>query len=322
MKIYGAGMAGLLAAGMLRRHSPVIYEAKPSLPNNHAALLRFRSDIVSQVTGIPFKQVEVQKGIILDDKFHTKSTIPMNNEYSKKVSGRYQPRSSVNLNVAKRYIAPEDFISQISRGCTIKYDSFLTMEKIEENDRKEPIISTIPMPTLMNIVGWPIEAYPEFEFFSIWSLSVEIEDRIDLYQTIYYPENYLPHYRASITGNKLIIEFIRKVGEQEALGIAKKVARHFGIFTGTFGKHELKGQTYGKISPTNESRRREFMLAMTDQYNIYSVGRFATWRQLLLDDVVNDINKVAHWVDERDSYQRMKDAFKTISMASAIAKKD
>jgi hypothetical protein len=50
MKIIGAGMAGLIAGHMLRRHSPEIHEAASSLPNNHSALLRFRSDAVAKAT--------------------------------------------------------------------------------------------------------------------------------------------------------------------------------------------------------------------------------------------------------------------------------
>ena len=47
--IIGAGMAGLLAANMLRHRDPVILEAQKSLPNNHHALLRFRSSVVGDV---------------------------------------------------------------------------------------------------------------------------------------------------------------------------------------------------------------------------------------------------------------------------------
>jgi 2-polyprenyl-6-methoxyphenol hydroxylase-like FAD-dependent oxidoreductase len=38
MKIYGAGMAGLLAAVALKRFNPVVHETQSSLPNNHNAL--------------------------------------------------------------------------------------------------------------------------------------------------------------------------------------------------------------------------------------------------------------------------------------------
>jgi hypothetical protein len=44
---------------------------------------------------------------------------------------------------------------------------------------------------------------------------------------------------------------------------------------------------------------------MTTKYNIYSVGRFATWRQLLMDDVVDDIQHVERFIRSKSDYGRM-----------------
>jgi len=79
VKIYGAGMAGLLAANMLRRFKPEVCEAQPSLPNNHAALLRFRTDACSRATGIPFRKVSVQKAISYEGRLISQSNIALNN---------------------------------------------------------------------------------------------------------------------------------------------------------------------------------------------------------------------------------------------------
>ena len=69
IKIYGAGLAGLLCANMLRRFNPEIHEAKPSLPNNHSALLRFRTDKVGTACAIPFSPktaLRALEGLALD----------------------------------------------------------------------------------------------------------------------------------------------------------------------------------------------------------------------------------------------------------------
>jgi hypothetical protein len=63
-------------------------------------------------------------------------------------------------------------------------------------------------------------------------------------------------------------------------------------------------QKYGKLSPIDEQKRRAFILAMTDQYRVYSLGRFATWRQILLDDVVKDVQVIEGYMTERDAYSR------------------
>ena len=60
VRIIGAGMAGLLAGSMFRGQAQ-IYESAPSLPNNHHALLRFRSDGISNHLNIPFQAVDVVK---------------------------------------------------------------------------------------------------------------------------------------------------------------------------------------------------------------------------------------------------------------------
>ncbi len=64
-------------------------------------------------------------------------------------------------------------------------------------------------------------------------------------------------------------------------------------------------QKYGKIEPINEELRKQFIFEMTTKYNIYSVGRFATWRQLLLDDVVEDIQHVEKFIRASSDYARL-----------------
>jgi hypothetical protein len=62
---------------------------------------------------------------------------------------------------------------------------------------------------------------------------------------------------------------------------------------------------YGKIVPLETEVRREVLRAITDQTCIYSLGRFATWRQVLLDDVVDDVLKIEGWMTSKSSaYQR------------------
>ena len=61
ISVIGAGLAGLLAGNMLRHRDPVIHEVQPSLPNNHSAVLRFRSSAVGDVLNIPFQKVKMIK---------------------------------------------------------------------------------------------------------------------------------------------------------------------------------------------------------------------------------------------------------------------
>ena len=79
----------------------------------------------------------------------------------------------------------------------------------------------------------------------------------------------------------------------------------FNFLKDDFGvkSYELKDITvsemkYGKLLPIEEKVRKEFILYLTQQYNIFSVGRFATWRQLLLDDIVDDINVIDNMIGD------------------------
>lgn len=295
--IYGAGMAGLLGATMLRHAQPFVHEQQAGLPDNHGALLRFRSRAVEQETGQTFHCVSVLKAIKSNDQLLERCSLRDANLYSKKVSGVVSARSVINLAPCERFIAPPDFLSVMARNTHLTLKDGLTMERIQEHHKAgDSIISTIPMPALMRIVGWQA---PEFKWRPIWSLVVDVPT--DVHQTIYYPGDE-PYYRASITGSELIIEFTQEV--EAAVAHIASVLSDFGIASNAIGGLKIKRQEYGKLISISDDERQRFILHMTDQYRVYSIGRFATWRQILLDDVVGDIKQVSRWIKQRTNYER------------------
>lgn len=317
MIIYGAGLAGLVTAHILRRHSPIIHEAQSSLPNNHEALLRFRTDAVSKVTGIPFKKVQVTKSIVYKGE-HVAPNIQFSNMYSQKVSNQYMNRSLASqLAPVERFIAPPDLILQLAKHLTILYGCPLSKEvllskRIVEKEKAMSIISTIPMPAMMQMHGWT--DIPEFKFKTIWSATTQLVGDIDIYQTIYYPDDDQMYYRASITGNRLIVEYLHNPGDdQENLQseLYHRVLYDFGINPRYIGNKNrtvtVKEQKYGKLLPIDNNIRQAFLLELTDTHRVYSVGRFATWRQILMDDVVQDVHQIEKWIELRGDYKRRLD---------------
>ena len=301
MIIYGAGLAGLLAGNMLRGYLPVVYEAQSSLPNNHSALLRFRTGKVGTACAIPFKKVNVKKAIKYGKEISTEPNIFLSNLYSQKVTGSILSRSINNLSSADRYISPMDVIAKMAENCTVYCNKILTMEAIGKFDI--PIISTIPMPVLMKIVGWG--EIPEFPKQKIWTERAIIEDPdCDVYQTIYYPDENLSHYRISLVGNIVISESIRKPDKRTEENIIRALNDDFGIKANKLSGVESSEQEYGKILPIDDRLRKQFIYEMTTKYNIYSVGRFATWRQILLDDVVEDVQHVEQFIRSSTDYSR------------------
>lgn len=306
--IIGAGLSGLIAANILtRRHRlPVrIIEAQPGLPNNHAALLRFRSNAVAEATGILFRKVLVAKGIYYRGAF-AEPSIQLTNLYSYKVTGRYASRSIINTESCERWIAPEDLVARLADGLDIRYGYDC---KSEEFTGSGPFISTMPMPYLMAMVGWR-DTKPYGTVFParpIWSQRATFFPEVDLFQTAYLPAGEEWPYRVSVTGRELICESMSDLSEKSPLpesmeAIASKI---FGIAPEAIqATYQVREQHLGKIMPTDEEERRAFILAMTDKHQIYSLGRFATWRQILLDDIVQDVERIARWIKERNQYQR------------------
>lgn len=301
MQIIGAGMAGLLAAQMLRRHQPSLREAQPSLPHNHNALLRFRTDAVSRATGIPFKKVWVTKGVV-----GVQNPIQAANRYSFKVTGEVLPRSILNLEPGERWVAPANFIAQMAEGLDIQFGSRFTKEDLAKVEAtEEPVVSTMPMPALMKLADWP-EPEPSFSWRPIWTTrGLIVRPKVDLYQTLYCPGSDLPWYRVSITGQELIAESM--VGTESNMEgfLDQFVVTHFGLpAITTINWSSESRQEYGKLAPADNTVRRSFILAMTDRYRVYSLGRFATWRQILLDDIVHDVEVIEKFITERDRYSR------------------
>jgi len=284
MIIVGAGLAGLLAGTMLRGEHYGIVEKAISLPNNHTTLLRFQRTDVADVTGIQFKRVKVFKTYT-----PWKNPIADAMAYSKKTNGSYLARSILNTSnePATRYIAPGDFIDRLQNKCgkiTFGIDGF-------SDTRGHKAISTIPMPVLMDLVGWK---KPEFRSVRGFYFKARVRGA-DAYWSIYTPDPAFLPYRISMTGDVLMVEMARDPGYGDFVceRLIAEVCSICGIDQEDVCEPIFSEQQYGKILPIDENERRKFIMHMTEKYGVYSLGRFATWRPgLLLDDVVNDVRVI------------------------------
>lgn len=302
LQIWGAGMAGLIAANVLRKHNPIVYEAKSELPHNHKALLRFRTDKVSIATGIPFKKVNIKKAIWFDGKLYNESNLRFDNLYSQKVTGTVAKRSIENFHGEVRYIAPHDFVERLAEGVEIEYN-----HKVEKPS-DGVAISTLPMPLNMKISG--LVDSTKYECKEICSVNFFIEEPfVDVYQTIYDVDETTPFYRLSISGNEGIFE-----GRKEAIdSLLEKdpyfnsariiLMQYFGINNAELTPPVKVVQPLGKIIPVDDTARRNNILNLSREKQIYSLGRFATWRQIMLDDVIGDID-VIEKIMKQDNYNK------------------
>jgi hypothetical protein len=306
MKIIGAGMSGLLAARFFPNSK--IIEKQEALPNNHSALLRFRTENVSRLTGIPFKKVMVRKALIKRNGELTDSaSLRDANVYSLKVTGEVADRSIISLAPGERWIAPPNFISQLADYADIEYCADADLNSF----RGGAVISTIPMPALMGILGFKYNF--QFNYRPIWVVNCELMD-VDVYQTVYIPYQDSFPYRVTITGNKFTVEFAFQPEQEQVKEILQYLDK--AIFDGKRIPTDLmfltiKKQTYGKIVPVEAELRQSFIMWATDHFNVYSLGRFAVWRPILLDDLVQDLQSISDFLKIRNRYQRHTQGVKT-----------
>lgn len=304
MIIVGAGLSGLIGASMMRDACDWVYEKQNSLPNNHSALLRFKSSVVGDAVGIPFRKVKVMKAI---DRFSNPVADALS--YSLKATGKAELRSVTTAagEVEERFIAPDDFITRIAKqvGSKISYDLSM-LEAIKESEYTgSKIISTIPMPALMDLLNWKDK--PSFGYVGGDVITCDLPaDEVNACVTVYLPNPHKLPYRVSITDRKLIIEIsdatkgegISEPEVQEAITDAVDVLGIRHLKHHVVKNHTHKKMKYAKITPIDERVRKEFIMWASTNHGIYSLGRFATWRPgLLLDDIVNDvrvIQRIAH----------------------------
>lgn len=293
MIILGAGLAGLLAGNIFQRAQ--IFEAGPEDQISHRAVLRFRSSAVGDALGIDFKSVTVNKGIVLDGKF-VEPTIQLANLYSKKVVGKLADRSIWNMAPATRFIAPENLVEQMAERCRGRIAWNTKVAEITDEQKKKPIISTLPIPVLASIISLDCKHAPDLSYPnnppSFKSANIAVRrwriPTANVFQTVYFPSHATTLYRASITGDLLIAEFMI----EEDISIQAELFSAFGIEMHDVIQLEKTNQRYGKIATLegdDDKWRRQFILQGTLQHNIYSLGRFAVWRNILMDDVLQDI---------------------------------
>lgn len=290
--IIGAGLAGLIAAHIFPKDK--ILERMAAPVQSHNALLRFRSDKVARLVRIDFKQVLVRKGIWFVNKF-VPPDINLANSYSMKVIGNYGgDRSIWNLEPVERWIAPENLYQQlvdsvahrIEWGCNIG-----DLRGLMNLWTDTYAISTMPMDVLVKQLG--MDTGMEFKRSAIKVVRYRITNRkCDLYQTVYFPTPLHDVYRASITGDMLIVEFAKGGKDQGGTEWINDVLNAFWLDAEDLVEIDSVEQRYGKISPIDDSTRKRIIGSISEQYNIYSLGRFAVWKNLLLDDVVDDATAV------------------------------
>lgn len=316
--VVGAGLAGLFAASVLQQECDGVYESQDALPNNHSAILRFKTGVFGEAVNVPFRSVKVVKSYVPA----VGNIVGDNIAYSLKTNGSATLRSinTANGEMIQRFIAPPDLVQRLADRAGEHKLHYNSPMRSVPGFRDEwgipgdnPIISTLPMPVLAKMLGYE---FSNTEFTSQTGVNITAKiSNCDVYATLYLPDPKEPCYRVSITGNELIAEYRASTYKEHVertwntpYAEAKRLLRLFGIEQDHFENLAYKEQKYAKILPIDNRSRKRFMLWATENYNVYSFGRYATWRpELQLDDLVKDLHMIQRMA-QGEGYERKLNA--------------
>ena len=302
MKILGLGFASLITACKYPDAKIIVPQSQLDqfdASNKHLGVLRFKTDRVAKMTQIAMNYTDVYKGIYSDAQGFISPNIAASNAYSLHTTGVISKRSIWDANgVCKRYIPPVDFTLQLQKKVS---NLFQLGEYTLKNLTGEPVISTVPL-----WVWYPNILKKAVEYTKPIRVAVfKVPLQVNVEQTVYLPyHDYL--YRATLTSNNtLIAECYDETalnGYNEMYSCYKYLLHDVFGFGDTIKNYKhfelIADQTYkmGKLKTglISEAERKAMIYNLTRDYNMYSLGRYATLRNIGLDDICDDLEKIDH----------------------------
>lgn len=311
--VVGAGLSGLIAANLLAAggYPFRVYEKQDALPDNHHSVLRFRSPALGEALGIPFRKVQTINALACPPDNALKASLA----YSQATTGTGRTDRSIarvvdGPKVWERWIAPEDFRERllcrvrdrITTNTTVKF------RPVPEWQDPERIISTVPMQHM------PLNGAAPHVFPSIPQIVVTgVLSAVDAYGSLYNPA---PSFksawtRISVTGNRVAVEISKALLGEPSLPCSVAFAASVSHLGTGISEPKVWQSDNARILPINERWRKAFIMHLTDNYGVYSFGRFATWRPgLLLDDLLGDFRVITQMMDgeRKAQYEARKGA--------------
>lgn len=304
--ILGLGLSSLLAAHRFK-DAKIFTVWNPNGTPLHEAVMRFKTPLVGELVGANIPLRTIHKGIWDGSQF-VQPNIRVANQYSQRVVGTIAERSIWSaVGSCERYVPEQGFIRKL-------YDDVLNSERVvwckdwhevmERGITSAPAISTLPLDMWSGVQPAKVDALRP-----IWVTLHEVPTS-QVYQTVYYP-NHPYAYRATLDGSVLRVEYWKNpIDCPEYNEMITSVAEAFGledIAAAWDAPTNCIRQDFGKLVTSqltyNESERRARIFSLTQKYRVYSLGRYATMRNIGLDQVAADIGKIEQLL-EVDSYER------------------
>jgi hypothetical protein len=332
--VVGAGIAGCAAYGALRGHHVVkVFDYRTATePSSHQAIMRLRDPAVGRLLGVDLERVVVTKEVLSGGKLRKVATIQDNNLYSLKLYGEVGRRSLMQLGDYERWIIPDANRFPISPSLDVSYQHTVFLGQYLANLRRSDeghmiatfktgspvdgvkdvpfdfMVSTIPMLSMIELAG--LDKYSQHFAHgtqqSIYIARYELKMDSSVHQTIYVPEPDYMTYRVTLQGRSLIFEGTENYDGKVPGTEIDELLEYFGLSHPDAQLESYHHQPYGKIAEVPDSIRRAIILSLTDNYNIYSLGRFAIWKPIRTDHLVKDLEQIQSMMmvsDERRRYE-------------------
>jgi hypothetical protein len=302
--ILGAGLSGCIAAGATQNFADEleVYEAKSENKaglSEHKAVMRIRTDKIKDILGCSLKPIKVNKMVFFGNELKDKADITVNNLYSSKVSGEILPKSIETLGKVDRFLlegSPK--CSKVNWNCTLVSADLNRNLQFEDKTKNRFIvdydycISTLPMPVLLKSCNISYDF--EFKANPIFVRRFRYKGTSCVNQTIYIPSREFSCYRITLQNNLLIFEGVSDISDGEI----EQLAKLFGIADiSEIENEESICMKMGKILSIPEKERKAIIWRLTEEYRIYSLGRYAIWKSIRADDVVEDIDAIKRLIE-------------------------
>lgn len=329
--IIGAGPAGIMACGGVPGCSGLwVFDSRTSLSNDHQAVFRLRDPRVALLLGCHAREAKVTKEILVPPSdahkgwFQGQLTrtplVNLANLYSKKVYGQINAASiSKELGEVTRYLTDRSSM-RVPEGSHLGHTLIMVRTGprlvFESKDRKlidvdyDFAISTIPLPVLITCLptAWYEsaskslkESNSSFKSEPVYVYRGKTLIPATVNQTIYVPDPHTNISRMTLQESELIIESVGQLGEDQLI----EAAEVFGLWNAEvqFNPNPFV-QPMGKLLPISEDLRKLLIVEITEQFNIFSLGRFATWRPLRTDQLLGDIDQINRLISLSESQRK------------------
>ena len=292
--ILGGGVSGLLMAQRLKRNFPGIDVCIVDKPNAqiHPFHLHRPIDLpsLSELTPAKFK-VNIYNGKV----FKTTPTIDDINSYALKTFDRLQI-TNVN-NVEDQVIYPvhkDEFIEAVSKGIKVEHGDIQSVDlktkrvaTMTDMYEYHYLISTIPLNVLLDLAGCEYEnvGFASNPFY-VGGVAMEATN---MYQMVYNTDSEHHLTRATLLNDRLFLESFAP----------KPSSRDFDWIWNLYGVElpaSFKQLTPGRIHPLPNKVRKPLLHWLTEEHDVFTLGRFGAWTFKVTNDVWEDTEFISNLI--------------------------